>query len=161
MASSSRLEPQEKGKISIKVDIKGKTGNIHKTIQVHTNDPQNPVTNLFVIMQVKDRLHLSRHSAKEIFSSQCRRCHVEKGNSKKSAELFQADCGMCHNAGKSASALSRMSKRPKDYLINAIRNGVEGSSMPGWALNSSGPLGDEEIDSLVDLIIKHEKPGDH
>jgi len=54
MASSSRLEPQEKGKISMRVDIKGKTGNILKTIQVHTNDPANPVTNLSVKMQVKD-----------------------------------------------------------------------------------------------------------
>jgi hypothetical protein len=54
MASSSRLEPQEKGKISIQVDIKGKTGNMQKTVQVHTNDPANPVTNLSVRMQVKD-----------------------------------------------------------------------------------------------------------
>ena len=54
MASSSRLEPQEKGKISVKVDIKGKAGNIHKTVQVYTNDPANPVTNLSVKLQVKD-----------------------------------------------------------------------------------------------------------
>ena len=55
MASSSRLEPQEKGKISVHVDIKGKTGNIHKTVQVHTNDPANPVIILSVVMEVKDR----------------------------------------------------------------------------------------------------------
>ncbi|MFZ2196974.1 MAG: hypothetical protein WAV13_04510 [Thermodesulfovibrionales bacterium] len=29
--------------------------------------------------------------------------------------------------------------------------------MPGWAVKNSGPLGDEEIDSLVDLIKKYEK----
>lgn len=50
-----------------------------------------------------------------------------------------------------------MGKRPKVYLINAIRNGVNGSSMPGWAIKNRGPLGDEEIDSLVDLIIKSER----
>jgi hypothetical protein len=38
-----------------------------------------------------------------------------------------------------------------------ITNGVEGSSMPGWATKNSGPLGDEEIDSLVDMIKKYEK----
>jgi len=53
MASSSRLKPQEKGKISVSVDIHGKTGYIYKTVQVYTNDPANPVTNLSVKMQVK------------------------------------------------------------------------------------------------------------
>ena len=157
MASSSRLGPREKGKISVKVDIKGKTGNIQKTIQVHTNDPAAPVTNLVVIMQVKDKNHLNSHSAKEIFSGRCSGCHVEKGNNKLSAELYRADCSMCHGAGKSASPLSKMSKKPKDYLTNAIRNGVEGSSMPGWDSKSKGPLGDDEINSLVDLIINYKK----
>ena len=55
MASSSRLEPQEKGKVSVHVDIKGKIGKIQKTVQVHTNAPANPVINLSVVMQVKDR----------------------------------------------------------------------------------------------------------
>ena len=53
-----------------------------------------------------------------------------------------------------------MSKRPKDYLTNVIRNGVNVSSMAGWAMNNSGPLGDGEIDSLVDMITKWNKPSD-
>lgn len=154
MASSSRLEPKEKGKISVHVDIKGKSGNIQKTVQVYSNDPAKPVTALSLIMFVKDRLHSDRRPANEIFSGQCRGCHVERGNSQRSAELFRSDCGMCHDAGKSASPLSQMSRRPKDYLTNAIRNGVSGSSMAGWAAKNSGPLGDEEIDSLVDFIKK-------
>jgi hypothetical protein len=54
MASSSRLEPQEKGKISVRVDIKGRKGYIYKTVQVYTNDPANRVTNLSVKMRVKE-----------------------------------------------------------------------------------------------------------
>jgi mono/diheme cytochrome c family protein len=154
MASSSRLEPQEKGKISGNVNIKGKSGNIQKTIQVYTNDPAKPVTVLYLILQVKDMNHSSKHPAQEIFSGQCRACHVDKGKNKKGPELFRADCSMCHDTGKSVSTMSQMSKRPKDYLTNVIRNGVNGSSMPGWATKNSGPFGDEEIDSLVDLIKK-------
>jgi len=56
MASSSRLEPQGKGKISVNVDVKGKSGNIQKTVQVYTNDPAAPVTTLSLIMQVKDTI---------------------------------------------------------------------------------------------------------
>ena len=121
---------------------------------MYTNDPATPVTVLSLVMQVKDTVHSSKHTAQEIFSGQCRVCHVETGNSKKSAELFRADCSMCHDTGKSASTISQMSKRPKDYLANVIRNGVNGSSMAGWATKNNGPLGDEEIDSLVDMIKK-------
>lgn len=154
MASSSRLESQEKGKISVKVDIKGKSGNIQKTVQVYTNDPAKPVTVLTLILQVKDMIHSSKHKAQEIFSGKCMICHVDKGKNKEGYELFLADCIMCHDNSKSASSLSEMSKRPKQYLRDAVRNGVKGSSMAGWALTNSGPLGDEEIDSLVDVIKK-------
>jgi mono/diheme cytochrome c family protein len=76
---------------------------------------------------------------------------------KKRFEIFQADCIMCHDSGKNASSLSEMSKKPKEYLMHAIRNGIEGTSMPGWAAINNGPLRDEEIDSLVDLIIAFDK----
>jgi mono/diheme cytochrome c family protein len=160
MASSSRLEPQEKGKISVKVDIKGKSGNIQKTVQVHANDPETPVTVLSLIMQLKDTVHSSKHAAQEIFRGQCRECHVDKGKNKKGFELFLADCIMCHDFSRSASPLPEMRKRSIQYLSNAVRNGVNGSSMPGWSTKKGGPLGDEEIDSLVDLIKKEVKtPG--
>ena len=157
MASSSRLEPQEKGKISVKVNVKGKSGNIKKTVQVYTNDPSMPVTALSLVMRVKDPTHSGKHTAQEIFSGQCRGCHVDKGKNKKGFELFHADCVMCHDVTKSASPLSEMSKRPEQYLRNAVRNGVHGSSMAGWATKNNGSLGDEEIDSIVDLIKKYEK----
>jgi len=154
MASSSRLEPQEKGKISVDINVKGKYGNIQKTIQVKTNDPANPVTVLTLAMQVRDKIHLSKFKAKEIFTGQCRKCHVERGNIKRGLELFLIDCIICHDSGKSASSMSEMSKRSREYLINAISNGVKGSSMPGWSIKKSGPLGEEEIGSLVDVILK-------
>ena len=154
MASSSHLGPQEKGKISAKIKVKGKSGKIKKTIKVYTNDPSMPVTVLSLIMQVKDAVHSNKYTAQEIFNGQCRACHVDKGINKKGFELFRADCIMCHDVGKSASPLAEMSKRPEQYLSNAVRNGVSGSSMAGWASKSSGPLGDEEIASLVDLIKK-------
>jgi len=160
MASSSRLEPQEKGKISVKVNIKGKSGNIQKTVQVYTNDPSMPVTVLSLVMQVKDTVHSGKHTTQEIFNGQCRVCHVDKGKNKKGFELFHADCIMCHDFTKSASPLPEMSKRPRQSLRNAVRNGVNGSSMAGWATKNNGPLGDEEIDSLVDLIKKGVKTPD-
>src|SRR5512135_1898750 len=100
MASSSRLEPQGRGKINVKVDIKGKSGRIKKTVQVNSNDPAKPVTVLSVLMQVKDTIHSNKHKAQDIFSGKCMICHVDRGKNKKGYELFLADCIMCHASNK-------------------------------------------------------------
>lgn len=53
MASSSRLKPEEEGKIVAKIDIKGKLGFISKTVKVFTNDPQKPLINLVLKALIK------------------------------------------------------------------------------------------------------------
>jgi hypothetical protein len=53
MASSSRLKPDEKGKINISVDTKDKVGPLTRIIQVRTSDPKNPVITLSVRLVVK------------------------------------------------------------------------------------------------------------
>jgi len=54
MASSSRLKPGEKGKITAKVDIKGRRGIISKSVQVFSNDPKRPVVTLFLKAMIKE-----------------------------------------------------------------------------------------------------------
>jgi hypothetical protein len=151
VASSSRLKPGERGKIHVSVDIRGRIGYLSKTIQVYANDPQNPVTNLGVRMYIKDRVHLNQYKAREIFSEKCRDCHVDQGKGKMGWDLFKADCFMCHNAGKNSS-LTEMSKKPREYVLRAMREGVENTVMPGFDLRNGGPLNDTEIKSLIDLI---------
>jgi len=46
MASSSLLKPKEKGKITTKIDIKGRVGSLSKGVQVFSNDPKRPVVTL-------------------------------------------------------------------------------------------------------------------
>jgi len=48
MASSSRLKPGEKGKISTKFETAGRKGLVSKGITVHSNDPKQPVINLIL-----------------------------------------------------------------------------------------------------------------
>ncbi len=135
------------------VDLSGKRGPVSKTAKVITNDPVRPVITLTVTMSVKDALHARQYSAAVIFEGQCRDCHVEQGRGKKGFELFRADCFMCHNAGRSPS-ITEMSRKTEKELLKAIREGVEKTTMPGWALNTGGPLSDAEIDSLVKTIKK-------
>lgn len=103
-------------------------------------------------MNVKDALHAKKRDADEIFKKQCSRCHVDAGKGRKGIELFNADCLMCHNYGKTASPVSVMRDMPEDKLKRGIEEGVKGSSMPGWADIKGGPLTKEEVDSLVEFI---------
>ncbi len=53
MASSSRIRPGETGKITAKIDIKGRVGSISKSVQVFSNDPKKSVVTLFINAIIK------------------------------------------------------------------------------------------------------------
>lgn len=155
MTSSGHLKPGEKGEINISVDVRGKLGKISKTVQVYSNDPKRPQITLMLTMKVKDVLHAKTYNADEIFKKQCSRCHVDVGKENKGIALFNADCAMCHNYGKTASPVDVMQNMSEDKLRQAIEKGVDSSSMPGWAETKGGPLTKEEIDLLVEFIKGH------
>jgi hypothetical protein len=53
MASLSQIKPGDKGKISVKVDISGRSNELSKSIQVFSNDPKRPVVTLFLKAIIK------------------------------------------------------------------------------------------------------------
>jgi len=53
MASSSRLRPGEKGKITAKINIKDRAGSISKSVQVFSNDPKKHIVSLFLKAIIK------------------------------------------------------------------------------------------------------------
>lgn len=152
MASSGRLAQGARGSITVSVDVRGKTGKITKAISVSTNDPVRPVTTLTVSMKVKDALHMKKYDSAEIFSVRCGGCHIDRGRGKRGPELFEADCGMCHNVNKSAASINDMRKMSSDDLGGAIRNGVKNTAMPAWDIKYGGPLSDEDVRSLIETI---------
>lgn len=46
MASSSHIKPGDSGKITARIDTKGRIGPVSKSIQVYSNDPKRPVVSL-------------------------------------------------------------------------------------------------------------------
>jgi len=46
VASSSHIKPGDKGKITAKIDIKGRSGALSKNVQVFSNDPKRPTVTL-------------------------------------------------------------------------------------------------------------------
>jgi len=48
VASSSRLKPGEKGTVSVRIDIRGRMGQLTKTVQVFSNDPDKKILTLVI-----------------------------------------------------------------------------------------------------------------
>jgi mono/diheme cytochrome c family protein/plastocyanin len=79
-------------------------------------------------------------------------------------QLFAANCAVCHgNHGQGGVGLplNVAANRPTsdaqatqrtEYLTRTISNGRPGTFMPAWALANNGPLNDEQIGALVDMI---------
>ena len=79
-------------------------------------------------------------------------------------QLFAANCAVCHgNHGQGGVGLplNIAANRPTtdaqatqrtEYLTRTITNGRPGTFMPAWALSNNGPLNEEQIGALVDMI---------
>jgi len=53
MASSSHISPGDSGKITAKIDTKGRIGSVSKGVQVFSNDPKRPVVTLHLKAVIK------------------------------------------------------------------------------------------------------------
>ncbi len=152
MVSSDRLAPGEKGEIKVTIRTDRKKGFIARTVQVRTNDPQKPLVILNLKAKVIDSFHGKNLDIKEIFRFPCRKCHVDRGRRQLGANLFRADCIMCHMRGKSAPSLALLRKLPERRLLAAIEKGVPDTMMPGFSWKAGGPLTESQIRSLVTYI---------
>jgi hypothetical protein len=48
MASLSHINPGDGGKITAKIDTKGRIGAVSKSVQVFSNDPKRPIVTLYL-----------------------------------------------------------------------------------------------------------------
>jgi hypothetical protein len=158
------LEPGAKGSFRATVDIRGRHGRFAKSMLVVSNaGPQV----LGVIVQIPEAPVLSRSENQElalgdrqaVFHGACYSCHVEPIGGKKGAPLFQAACSICHEAEPRATMVPDLmmprEKRDADYWRKWIREGRDKTLMPGFAESLGGPLGDDQIESLVEFALKH------
>ena len=76
------------------------------------------------------------------------------------AHLYEKNCLGCHGMGQIISGSISMdnptylSVVPREVLLNVISNGIPGKSMPGFSAAAGGPLTGEQIEILVNGILK-------
>jgi hypothetical protein len=151
------IPPGRKSQMWVGYDSHGKMGEVHKVVRVRTNDPANPVVHLVVRGLVVPSKHPEMTGPQNLFAGSCKTCHVDAGMGKTGAELYRADCAMCHEHHKMgghflAPSAEDMAARSPRELRKAIAEGREGTSMPAFHQARGGPLTDKEIKSLVRYI---------
>lgn len=165
------LAPKETNKMEVLVDLRGKVGKLFKTITV---DSATAAKTLTVMVDIPPEAATSRMPAEmanrlfgqqlgaldhqAVFKKDCVKCHLTPTFGKMGENLYQAACGICHEAKNRATMVPDLHalKTPvdDDYWNNWVSHGKAGTLMPGFAAAEGGPLNDAQIASLVDYLTK-------
>lgn len=81
-----------------------------------------------------------------------------EGNPSIGAEVFQANCIVCHGEQAQGGfgrplAKSWPGNQPQAYLVQVISQGIPGTVMPGWKVEDGGPLSEDQIFDLTAFIL--------
>jgi mono/diheme cytochrome c family protein len=166
------------GPIDVTMNLAGKSGMISKGVTVETsagikqltvkcNIPVNAPGSLPVqqsgTMGDADRLknmQLAMADRQVVFKNQeCAKCHAEPAKNKTDGRILYAGvCATCHNSQHRAAAVPdlRLLKHPTDadYWRQWTAHGRPGSMMPAYAESEGGPLNEQQINALVDFMMK-------
>jgi hypothetical protein len=98
------LAPGQSGNITVRTDLRGKTGTLIKTVLVKMDGGLKVLTytiNIVAPLNPKEReknLSLAQADRQAIFKGDCARCHAAPARGKSGKELYDAACGICHDA---------------------------------------------------------------
>jgi mono/diheme cytochrome c family protein len=163
------LVPGASGKLEGNIDLRGKSGALSKNIFVDTTAGLQILTTQIRIEggpaaapagqpERTSNLQAALGDRQLVFRGDCAGCHVVPTVGKSGAALYQAACAICHDAPNRASMVPDLHnpKHPtdRDYWLNWVSHGKPGSLMPAFSQSEGGPLSGEQIQSLVEVLLK-------
>lgn len=160
------LQPGETGTIDVTMNLAGKMGTVIKTMTVNTDQGFKTLYVKTTIatpaagpMGEADRmknLQIAMVNRQAVFQGDCVTCHVTPARGKLGGDLYDAACGICHDAEHRASMVPDLrnlgKETPADYWRTWITSSAEGKMMPAFALENGGFLNAAEIESLVTYL---------
>lgn len=161
-----RVPAGSNGEIGVTVNIAGKFGTIVKTVAIGTDKGSRNLIVQITMLPPKvpvltdaDRarqMAIAKVDRQAVFKNDCATCHVKNGNFRYGKALFDADCGICHEARNRASMVPDLHalKVPTndDFWRVWIEHGKPGTFMPAFSMGDGGPLTDMQIASLVNYL---------
>lgn len=162
-----KLAPGQHGEIKVKMDVRGKTGQITKTISLNTSHgikilaatARVPFPDLMTTTPEERQRNqlIARANRQAVFKGDCARCHATPAIGKMGADLYKATCAVCHDAEHRASMVPDLRNPPRpnsrDYWAQIIMFGKPDTLMPAHAKANGGILDDEQIFSLVEYMV--------
>lgn len=164
-----KLVPGANGELKASVDIKGKSGNLTKTMTVSSTAGQQLLVMKIEIpksaaMREQERqsnMAVAHADRQLVFRGACAECHVNKGEGKLGEELFVADCAICHNPPEGHRnemvpdlAALKVPMTEESWRNVIVNGGKPGTLMPAFAKDKGGPLTAEQVESLVKYAVK-------
>ena len=162
------LAAHSNGVIDVGVNLAGKSGTIFKWVDVFYASNAQKRLNLKVIMPEDPNMkrnqnqQLAKNDRQAVFKGDCAKCHAEPTKDKMGKQLYVAACDICHGASPRATMV------PDLHAINHatdliywkvwISEGKLGTMMPAFSTKEGGPLTDEQIDSLAQVMLKSFPP---
>ncbi len=159
-----KLAAGASGSMGVTVDFSGKDGRVTKTVEVESSEGlQTLLVNVNVplpdeAMRERNR-RLATVNRQAVFRGDCATCHAQPAGTKTGGALFVAICGVCHISPHRASMVPDLlvahEHRDAAFWRKWITEGRDQSLMPAFAKASGGPLTAEQIESLVDFVLKN------
>jgi mono/diheme cytochrome c family protein len=160
------LAPGTNGQIGVTVNLAGKFGTVVKTVHVGTDRGSRDLIVQITIVPLQNRpltdaerarqMSIAKVDRQAVFKNDCATCHMNRGQYKYGKELYDADCGICHEAEHRASMVPDLHslKVPTntDFWNTWIAHGKAGSFMPAFCTADGGPLNDMQIASLASYL---------
>jgi cytochrome c553 len=175
MMESSVIDPGETGKLRVSFNPGRLKGTITRSVSLHSNDTYNPVVTIKVIAEVApagegelskeppERAH--DREEKLLFESRCMGCHGPRRKGEAGIELYMSVCAACHGRDGRGRKIgeevlgptldsARRSVKSKGGVTQLICAGTGHPYMPGFGESYKGPLSEEQIASLVEIVIQ-------
>lgn len=161
------LKPGTGGAINIRMRTLGRFGVVTKQVtvistqgkQVLTVKADIPLTPApFNTSPRKNDQMMAQKDRQVVFKGSCAACHALPAAGKTGKELFTAACAICHIAEHRAEMVPDLSALPHPtndaHWRTWITHGKEGSLMPAFAKSAGGILDTNQIESLVEYLVK-------
>jgi mono/diheme cytochrome c family protein len=157
------LPPGTNGQIGVTVNLAGKFGTVVKSIHVGTDRGSRDLVVQITILPLENKpltdaerarqMAIAKVDRQAVFKNDCASCHMNRGQYRYGKDLYDADCGICHDAANRASMVPDLHnlKVPTnvDFWRTWIAHGKAGSFMPAFATSDGGPLSDNQVASLA------------
>ncbi|HMP81812.1 MAG TPA: DUF1573 domain-containing protein [Verrucomicrobiota bacterium] len=161
------FQPGESGALNVRINTRGRHGLVTRPVIVLTSHgAQKLVTTIKIpltpapanVSPRQQDVLIARTNRQAVFQGRCAPCHAHPAMNQTGAVLFEKACGICHQAKRRAEMVPDLAALDRDadaaYWRQWITYGKKDSLMPAFATTEGGILDTNQIESLVEYLLK-------